>query len=243
MITVPALEKGLRILEYFANISEPKTMTQIANGLGYSVSEIQRTIEHLVGSSYLVKNNLGAYYLSSKLFRIANQNKPHKHLLRNSIVPMERFSEKTGESVHISVLVDYQVNVIGQTEGLGISRLILRLGTYQAHKSTSGLLLLSNKENLNFDMLNLKSAEEESDIKTQIEKMQEQGYGFNKSFVTVGVFDLAVPVQLKGIGTIAALATSFLLPIEVKNVNDLVEDYLTKLRECTIEIANNFEIQ
>jgi len=243
MKPVPALEKGLRIIEYFTNMSEPKTMTQIAKGLGYSVSEIQRTLEHLLHSSYLIKNKVGAYYLSSKLFRIANQNKPHKHLLLNSIAPMERFSEKTGESVHISVLVDYQVSVIGQTEGLGISRLILRLGTYPAHKSTSGILLLSKKENLNFDMLNLRSTKKKVFLKEQIQKIQEQGYGFNKSYYTVGVYDLAVPVELKGIGTIAALATSFLLSVDTENINNLVDEYVESLFKIANEIANNFEKQ
>ncbi len=243
MKTVPALDKGLRILEYFTNISEPKTMTQIAKGIGYNVSEIQRILEHLVNSSYLIKNNVNAYYLSSKLFRITNQNKPQKHLILKSIAPMERFSEKTGESIHISVLIDYQVNIIGQTEGLGISRLILRLGTYPAHRSTSGILLLSTKEHLNFDMLNLKSTEDRDFIEKQIQKMRKQDYGFNKSFYTAGVFDLAVPVKLKGIGTIAALATSFLMSIDVKNVNDLVEKYLKSLIEAADEISNNFEKQ
>jgi DNA-binding IclR family transcriptional regulator len=238
--SVPALEKGLRILEYFSNSVESKTLTQIARELHYKVSEIHRTLNYLESSSYIIRNSVGAYFLGSKLYRIAFQAMPQKYLLRRAIVPMERFVQVTGESIHISILIEAQISVIGQIEGTGVSRLSIRLGSYPAYKSTSGILLLAFREDFDLDYYDITS-EEKFSLKKELVKNKKQGYGFHDSYYTEGTYDLAVPIFLDGIGTVAAIATSFLKPKSNTKLSELKNRYLSELLKCADQIKRNFE--
>jgi len=241
---VPALEKGLKILEYLAQTSEFRTFTQIASENGYSLSEIQRTINYLFEAGYLIKNQSGAYYLSSKLYRVANQNPPGKILLSHSIVPMEEFVIETGESVHISVLIETQVHFIGQIEGTKISRLTIRLGSYPAHKTASGKLLMAlAKPNL------LSYAAEDENTLNKLLKLfasiQKKGYYSGKSEYTAGVHDISVPIFVPGTGIVAAIATSFLHSLtEMENVDKKkrILFLIDKLFETAKKISEKFEI-
>ena len=42
---VPALDKGMKILELLSQCQDFLTMSQIAKAMGYKVSEIQRMVE------------------------------------------------------------------------------------------------------------------------------------------------------------------------------------------------------
>jgi DNA-binding IclR family transcriptional regulator len=241
---VPALEKGFKVLEYLAQTSEFRTLTQIANANGYNLSEIQRTINFLVESGYLIKNQTGAYYLSSKLYRIANQNPPHQKLLSCSIVPMEEFVIETGESVHLCVLIETQAHFIGQIEGTRITRLTMRLGSYPAHKTTSGKLLIAlTKPDL------ISHIKEDKNTLTKLKRLfnsiQKNGYYSSKSEYTSGVHDISVPIHLPGVGVIAAVATSFLYSVTKTESADKKErsSYLVdKLLETSEKISNKFEV-
>ena len=237
---VPALEKGLRVLEFLAQSSEFRTLTQIANANGYSLSEIQRTIGYLVDASYLLRNSSGAYYLSSKLYRIANQNPPHKNLLLRSLIPMEEFVIETGESIHISVLIETQIHFIGQIEGSGISRLTMRLGSYPAHRTGSGKLLLAlAKPNL------LEYIKEDKITLARLKRLfvtiQKNGYYSGGSEYTSGVFDISVPISLPGIGIIAAVATSVLYSATEENKHKKEHLLVKKLFATANKISERFD--
>jgi len=102
---VPALEKGLKIIELMMAISEPITLSQIADRLGYKVSEIQRTIGYLLFEQYLIRNSAGSYMPGPKMYRMADQNR-EAILINRAAGPMRTFVETTGASIHLSVLVE-----------------------------------------------------------------------------------------------------------------------------------------
>ena len=236
---VPALEKGLKVLEYLAQSSEFRTLTQIANANGYSLQEIQRTLSYLVDAAYLLRNYSGAYYLSSKLYRIANQNPPHKNLLMHSLIPMEEFVIETGESIHVSVLIETQIHFIGQIEGSGITRLSLRLGSYPAHKTASGKLLLALlKPNL------LEHIKEDKNTLSRLKRLfgtiQQNGYFSGGSEYSSGVFDISVPISLPGIGIIAAVAASVLYSANEENRQKKEHLLVDKLFATANKIAGRF---
>mgnify|MGYP002351395733 FL=1 len=63
----PALEKGLRILEYILAANETVSLSRIAESVGYKVSEIQRMVEYLATNGYLVKTASGTYVPGARL--------------------------------------------------------------------------------------------------------------------------------------------------------------------------------
>ena len=143
--SVPALDRGLDVLELMAACAEPLTLTQIARRLNRTVSEVQRTIARLCDRGYLVRDPLSAYRLSSKLYRIAAAYPPFRDLVARSLLPMQEFADRTSESVHLGVLSEDRLVLIGQIEGRGLVRISLQPGAAQdPTKTVSGRILLAS---------------------------------------------------------------------------------------------------
>ncbi|HEY4104762.1 MAG TPA: helix-turn-helix domain-containing protein, partial [Polyangiaceae bacterium] len=141
---VPALDRGLSVLECMAGSTQALSLTEIARAVGRTVSEVQRTVAQLTLRSYLVRDERGAYRLSSKLFRLATAYPPFRDLVSRALAPMQRFTDATKEAVHLGVLSDDQLLIIAQVEGQGVVRLSLQVGSTQEALSTvSGRILLS----------------------------------------------------------------------------------------------------
>jgi DNA-binding IclR family transcriptional regulator len=64
---IPALDRGIDLLEWMASCMEAVTLTQIPQGLGFSVSEIQRPVACLNRRGYLNRSEAGTYCLSGHL--------------------------------------------------------------------------------------------------------------------------------------------------------------------------------
>jgi DNA-binding IclR family transcriptional regulator len=69
----PALEKGLRILEYILAANETVSLSQIAESVGYKVSEIQRMVNFLDKDGFLVRTVSGAYAPGARAYSLADR--------------------------------------------------------------------------------------------------------------------------------------------------------------------------
>src|SRR5687767_11391657 len=68
---VPALEKGLEILELLARSPNGLNLTTIASSLGRSTGEIYRILQFLEARDYIVRDrNSDSYSLSMRLFHL-----------------------------------------------------------------------------------------------------------------------------------------------------------------------------
>src|SRR4051812_44451921 len=94
---VPALDRGLDVLEQMSQSAEPLSLTQIARVAQRTVSEVQRTVARLTRRSYLVRDTQGHYRLSTKLFRLATTHPPFRDLVARSMPPMHAFTDATTE--------------------------------------------------------------------------------------------------------------------------------------------------
>lgn len=141
---VPALERGLLLLEWIAGQSEPVTLTQIARGLELGIPEVQRPVACLEELGYLRRLATGAYELSGRLFGVASRHAPLARLRRAAEPALAAFAEETGHSVHLSVPDGNAALMILDVPGSGLVRLSLRPGARFAPKDTlSGALLAS----------------------------------------------------------------------------------------------------
>ena len=75
--SVPALEKGLAVLELLARASEPLSLSQISEMMESSTSQLFRTMNCLVESGYVIKDEIlgqsTASRSSSLNWRIVNR--------------------------------------------------------------------------------------------------------------------------------------------------------------------------
>src|ERR1043165_5034011 len=80
---VPALEKGLDILECLAAQGVPMTQAQIARAIGRGSNELFRMLTTLERRGYIQRDPVsGAYGLTLRLFELSHTHSPLQDLLR-----------------------------------------------------------------------------------------------------------------------------------------------------------------
>lgn len=143
---VPALEKGLDVLEALATDSVPKSLSEMSRLLHRTSSELFRILDCLERRNYVVRDELyGSYSLSLKLFELAHIHSPVEHLLRSANSPMRTLALTVRESCHLSVVSDGKLLVLAQAESPDKIRLSIEVGgRFSLLHTTSGKLLLAH---------------------------------------------------------------------------------------------------
>ena len=142
---VPALEKGLDILEALAFVSAPQSLADLARTLGRSSSEIFRMLNCLEARHYIARDeHSGNYALTLKLYELAHTHSPVEQLLRVAAQPMEELAQTLRESCHLSVLHQGWLVVLSQALSPEPVRLTVEVGgRFSMVHNVSGRLLLA----------------------------------------------------------------------------------------------------
>jgi len=147
---VPALEKGLDILEALAIAVVPQSLTDLSRTLNRTPSELFRMLDALEQRAYISRDMVSdGYYLTLKLYELAHTHSPVDHLLRAAAVPMRELSESIHESCHLSILNGPMLVVIAQAESPEPVRLSIEVGYRVLPLMTaSGKVLVSMLEDM-----------------------------------------------------------------------------------------------
>jgi DNA-binding IclR family transcriptional regulator len=142
--SVPALEKGLDIIESLAASPAPLSLAELARDLNRGSAEIFRMLVCLERRSYLRREpNSGKYALTLRLFELAQAHSPLKALLTVARDPMRAVTEALGESCHLSVIERDRLLVIAREESPERVRLAIEVGaSFDPKNTASGRLLL-----------------------------------------------------------------------------------------------------
>lgn len=143
--SVPALEKGLDILEFLSEQAVPMTQAQLARALGRQPGELFRMLACLEGRGYLHRDpSLGGYALTLRLFELSRTHSPHEALLRAARPRMRALADEIRESCHLSVLHRGELVVLAQEESPEPFRLSIEVGSrHSPIRTTSGRVLLA----------------------------------------------------------------------------------------------------
>jgi len=193
---VPALDKGLKIIELLLGAGEPLTLSLIAESLGYKVSEIQRMVEYLAGEGYLSRGAAGGYSPGSRSYDMADRSR-EAVLVAKAEGPMRRYARERSASVHLCMLVESMLHVVFGVEGGEMVRVSVKPGLYDAAHTVSGRLLLAYRRP------ELAGAEAAA--------ARERGWSFGEVECAKGVFVVAVPLPLGRESCAAVLASPYLL--------------------------------
>jgi DNA-binding IclR family transcriptional regulator len=144
--SVPALEKGLDLLEALAEQPEPRSQADLARDLGRSPSEIFRMLACLERRGYIVKEeSSGRYRLTLRLFELAHTHTPVDQLLHAAEGPMRELARRIRESAHLSVLSDGRLLVLSQVESQNRTRVSVEVGAkFPVVRTASGRILLAH---------------------------------------------------------------------------------------------------
>ncbi len=142
--SVPALEKGLDILEALAASPTPLSLAELARDLNRGSAEIFRMLVCLERRSYLRRDPVSGKYMPTlRMFELGQSHPPLKTLLDAARDPMREVSRKLGESCHLSVIERGMLEVIAREDSPESVRLFIEVGgRFDPRKTASGRLLL-----------------------------------------------------------------------------------------------------
>lgn len=216
---VPALDKGLDILEILAQSERPLTLSSLARELGRANTEIFRMLNRLESRGYVLRDSSNAYRLSLKLFQLARVVPPLNRLLELAITPMRMLANTVGHSCHLSIIESGELVVIGTADPPTPIRLAIAVGSkFDITTTASGRALLSDMPESERDVLlqsspnfqKLKSAEKKAFLARLKKEQSEKCHTVtNESFS--GVIDYAATIGNPVSGIHAAIAIPAIL--------------------------------
>lgn len=224
---VPALDKGLDILEYLTTQEVPKSQTEIAQGLGRGANEIYRVLVGLEARGYLIRDELsGRFSLSLKLYNLSRSISPIDRLRQTALPHMEDLAVRIGQSCHLSMLYQSQTMVIIQARSqVPVSVNIAEGSLFSTLHTTSGRVLLANSNSEVREMILQRekgflrqSKSKKEALYQELERIREQGYLIADNEYTQGICDLVALVGQPEGKVVAALGVSTLKITQGKQV-------------------------
>jgi len=240
---VPALDKGLDIIEALANSAIPLSQIEIARRLDKTVSQVFRMITCLEKRGYIFKDmDAGVYCLTLKMYQLVNHHPPVEKLLRTATGPMMELVKDIEESCHLSVLNGSQVVILNQMDSPKRVSVHVRTGaTLSLLESNSGRVLLAYKspteqqalltQDIEYKKLN-KAAKEK--LSKELIEIHEKGHFYNESYTVAGIIDLIVPVMTNSSEAIAAVTIPC---IKYHGEEIPVDQYLARMKKAARLIA------
>lgn len=241
---VPALEKGLDILETLAAAETPQSLADLATALNRRSGELFRMLNCLERRRFLVRDAVsGKYELSLRLVALAHAHSIEEKLLRFARRPMQALAERTRQSCHLSVLDDNSLLVVAAADSPERVRLSIEIGArFDPLETASGKVLLAHREESERAELLRTSARWQAASASAREQWEEQfehivacGYCEAAGETVAGVNDLAMLVGRPDDGVVAALT---LTALQRRNTPWNSADALAALR-TTIEELNH----
>lgn len=239
--SVPALEKGLDILECLSTQGVPMTQAQLARALKREPGELFRMLSCLEARNYVRREDGGGYVLTLKLFELSRTHSPYDQLVKVASPLMREMVDVIQQSCHLCVMHRDQVLVLVQEESPLPIRLSVQEGSLHSPiKTISGRVILSQMEpsererflQASSDFLRL-SAEDRETFTAQLDRIRADGWAHRENTSFVGNLDLSVPVGSTRSNTVGALTIGAL---KITPDTDLFA-CLPRLRQCAQDIT------
>ena len=110
---VPALDRGLDLLEALSASPTPQSLTDLARTLNNTPSGLFRLLTRLDTRGYVERDpSSNRYSLTLKLFELSHTHSPLESLVRAAAQPMRELAESVEESVHLSVITQASVLLV-----------------------------------------------------------------------------------------------------------------------------------
>jgi DNA-binding IclR family transcriptional regulator len=216
LYAVPALEKGLDVLELLAHQRDGLTATQIARELNRTVSEIFRMIICLKRRGYIAQLAEERFSLTLKLFKLVQEHPPTERLIADALPVMHRLAHETLQSCHMGVLEAGRVVIIAQVNAPTNIGFYVKLGsTVDVMESGSGYILLAHqtpdqRERLLAEWSRETGKTAPRDLTAHLHRIEKAGYEKRASYLVKGVVNISFPIFDDRGAAIGALTVPFI---------------------------------
>jgi DNA-binding IclR family transcriptional regulator len=242
---VPAIERGMAVIEILAQSSHSLSLTDISKRLDVTSGTLFRVLTTLEILGYVNKNDIsGNYSLSLKLYELAHTQPPVANLLNASAIPMETLAHQLNESCHLSVLRNGKLVVLKEALSPSQIRLSVSIGSqFPAVKTSSGRLLLAFLEDdqLHNVLNNSNEYKQYNEVQrkalhAKLDEIRIIGVSTSENENHLGIEDAAILVGNPRVRLTAALAVTWLIALEEPNHRQHIID---GLKESALDITNS----
>ena len=241
---VPALEKGLDVLELLAGQSEGLTKSQLARELNRTVSEIFRMLVCLERRGYIAALDEERYSLTLRLFQLVQQHPPTERLIVDSLPIMSRVAHETRQSCQLGVLEGNKVVFVAQQNAPTDTGFYVKLGSQaDIMDAASGYVLLAHQPREVLDRIveswsQSTGKKAPSDLNVHLERIRKAGYEKRASYVVKGILNISFPILDDRGSAMAALTVPYIQHSESQMGPAEVIDALRRAaREITAAIG------
>jgi len=241
---VPALEKGVDILELLAQEAGGLSLNEIARALGRTSSELFRMVNALARRGYIEQREGDRYTLTLKLFELAHRHKPIRSLTAAAAPLMLELVHRALQSCHLTVFHAGRVMVVGEVDsperyafGMKVGALVGLTDTASGYVllafqtgDTRRTMLASHQEvegELDFDPAQLAKI---------VRDVARKGYAEVQSRQTRGVTNIAFPIRGPAGHAVAVLNVPYIERID-KKVTPSIDDVKEVLRESAARLS------
>lgn len=219
---VPALEKGLDVLEMMAALYAPITPSQIALRLGRSLQEVYRVVLALERRGYIVRPpGEEALVLSTQLFGLATMFPPFRRLVDAAQPIMNALALEASQACHMVVLDGLNQRIIAQVDSPAPIAIRLRVGAASpAVHGASGRTIVAFQpaavqEWFFSEATALNPPDWLTSCRKRVADIQARGYELIEGEVVHGVIDVSFPILNAEGRSLAALTMPFLTSYQV----------------------------
>jgi DNA-binding IclR family transcriptional regulator len=241
---VPALDKGLDVIELLTREVDGLSLNEIARALDRTSSELFRMVTALARRGYIEQRDGDRYTLTLKLFELAHRHKPIKSLTAAAAPLMLDIVHRALQSCHLTVFHAGRVMVVGEVDSPERYAFGMKVGALVGLTDTaSGYVLLAfQDDNTRRAMLaSHQEVEGELDLdNTQLAKVvrdvAKKGYAEVPSRQTRGVTNIAFPIRGPLGNGIAVLNVPYIERID-KKVTPSIAAVKEMLREASARLS------
>lgn len=218
MPTVPALARGLDILELFLERPCSLSVPEIAARLGLPRSTAHQLVQTLVARGYLtpLDGQPHRFRLGLRAFELGGAYSAHLDLAREGQEVAQSVASRCGETVYIATLDGTEVVYIAKVDSIHPVRLIASVGMrLPAHCTGLGKMLLAGRSDEELAALypseelpgmTATSITSFSELRGVLAENRAKGLAFDNAESTPGVQCVAAPIFNRDGAMVAALS-------------------------------------
>jgi DNA-binding IclR family transcriptional regulator len=240
------LLKGLMVLEAVTDVeNRPRTIEELAARVGLTRSNTHRTLQTLVHAGYVVKDgDSGGYRATVRLFELGARQLAQLDVRKLAQPAMRRLADKTGETVHLSILDGIDVVYIDKIDSPQPIRAYSYIGGRgPAYAVATGKVLLAHQPEGYLaryeDALQVhtpRTITSMAALEDEMRKIRRQGYAVNRGEWRATVGGVAVAIFNSLEQPVAALGISG--PLERLGAAR-IKELTPAVAECAREVSGS----
>ena len=203
--SVPALERGLAMIETLAHRPEGLTLSELTASLDLSPASAHRITGTLEDAGYLRRDEITRRYtLTRKLLLLSQPRGESRSLVAAAIEAMRAIQQRTGETTQLCCLAEDRCVMLDQLTSLHPFKYIVDIGSNAPlHCTAPGKAMLAflpdAEQDAVLSRLKLEKHTEKTivtkrDLATEIERIRTLGYALDKGEHFDGIHCVAAPI-------------------------------------------------